>query len=244
MSKVVLFGGNSALGLATASRIMETRAEVTSCLRISRSNDSDICWNPIDSTSAQKTLDSISFDKNDICIIALGQLGTIGGLLTNEAFDFDGEIENIFWINSLLPLQIFFSVVHKLKSAGGGTIVVFSSTAAHPVLATNAVYGRSKSFLEGVVTDFISLNRDEFKNGVQVSIVLPGFVATPMNLGRTPTLFSTSVEHVAESVACNLGRKIIWVPRIFQVVEMFLILPPLKKLAALLVLKSTQNKIS
>jgi short-subunit dehydrogenase len=122
-------------------------------------------------------------------------------------------------------VHVLTLLADRLRTAGRGTLVVFSSIAGVRVRRANFVYGSAKAGLDG----FASGLSDALKgSGVRVLLVRPGFVVGRMTHGMAPAPFSSTPAEVADAVvtALGAGRDIVWVPRILRPVAAAMRLAP------------------
>jgi len=113
------------------------------------------------------------------------ELGSIDLLVANagvsmntriEAFDSD-EIERVVRINLLGAVYATEAVLGGMRERGRGQIVAVSSIAGFSGLPMSAAYSASKG---GMTNFFESLRIDLRGSGVDVTVITPGFVRTPM----------------------------------------------------------------
>jgi decaprenylphospho-beta-D-erythro-pentofuranosid-2-ulose 2-reductase len=98
-----------------------------------------------------------------------------------------------------------------MRRRGSGTIVVLSSVAAVRPRKFNPVYGAAKAGLDAFARGFA----DELHgSGVRVLLVRPGFVTGRMTVGMQPTPMATTSEAVGAAVAAGLrgNKSSVWVP--------------------------------
>ena len=98
-----------------------------------------------------------------------------------------------------------------MRSAGSGSIVVFSSVAGVRVRRANYVYGSAKAGLDG----FNSGLADALHGtGVHLLVVRPGFVIGRMTTGMTPAPLPSTPSQVAAATARALAkrRRTVWIP--------------------------------
>jgi NAD(P)-dependent dehydrogenase (short-subunit alcohol dehydrogenase family) len=103
----------------------------------------------------------------------------------------------------------------RLRTAGRGTLVVFSSVAGVRVRRANYVYGSAKAGLDGFAS---GLADALVGSGVRLLLVRPGFVVGRMTTGMSPAPFSSTPDQVADAVvdALDRGRQEVWVPGILR----------------------------
>lgn len=236
MSKITIVGGSSEIANAIADKLMlNSPGKYGIVLKLSTSLKTKNCisWNPSTAQGVKEGLQRISFDEGDVVIVALGSLGKTGKL--DQILDFD-NLADMYSINQVAPMLAISYASRELEKAGGGNIILLSSTAAFPILQSNYIYGSAKREL-----DFYGqkLQRSGLLRKTQITIVRSGFVQTKLNIGRTPTPFSRTSQEVAEIVVNNLNREIIWTPKIFKFISVVLQKVPLMKyIANILVDKS------
>jgi short-subunit dehydrogenase len=116
------------------------------------------------------------FGKIDVLIANAG----VGA--TTDAKDLRAEeVAKLININLLGAVNSVTSVLPQMIEQGSGQLVVISSLAGYRGLPKSAAYCSSKA---GVSAFFESLRLDLRGTGVDVSIIHPGFVKTPLTAGR------------------------------------------------------------
>jgi decaprenylphospho-beta-D-erythro-pentofuranosid-2-ulose 2-reductase len=98
-----------------------------------------------------------------------------------------------------------------MRRRGSGTIVVLSSVAAIRPRKFNSVYGATKAALDAFARGYA----DELHGtGVRLLLVRPGFVIGRMTEGMAPAPLATTPEAVGAAVAAALGgrKSTVWVP--------------------------------
>ena len=138
------------------------------------------------------------------------ELGPVDLLIANagvsintrvEAFDAT-EVERVIRINLLGAIYATEAVLAGMLERGRGQIVAVSSIAGFAGLPMSAAYSASK----GAMTNFFeSLRIDLRGSGVDVTVITPGFVKTPMtahNRHRMPFLMDLdpAVELMARAI--------------------------------------------
>jgi decaprenylphospho-beta-D-erythro-pentofuranosid-2-ulose 2-reductase len=209
MSKVILIGGSSEIGLQILKQLqIHNPVKYQQVVRVSTTLDEagTISWQPKSAQDVERALSKITFEEGDTVVIAIGNLGGTGTAAEAEL----SEIESTLTVNLAIPLYSLVYCFKQLQASGGGNIIVLSSVAGFPVLSSNLFYGAMKNSLDTVAR---GLQESESKSKVAISIVRSGFVPTKLNAGRTPTPFALSAEAVGVLVYKKLGKKIIWTPR-------------------------------
>ncbi|BBZ43859.1 SDR family NAD(P)-dependent oxidoreductase [Mycobacterium parmense] len=98
-----------------------------------------------------------------------------------------------------------------MRTAGRGSLVVFSSVAGIRVRRANYVYGSAKAGLDGFASGLADALHG---TGVRLLIARPGFVIGRMTDGMSPAPLSSTPQQVAEATARALanGRRTVWIP--------------------------------
>lgn len=102
---------------------------------------------------------------------------------TTDAKDLRAEdVAQLININLLGAVNSVISVLPEMVERGNGHLVAISSLAGYRGLPKSAAYCASKA---GVSAFFESLRLDLRGTGVDVSIIHPGFIKTPLTAGRS-----------------------------------------------------------
>ena len=91
------------------------------------------------------------------------------------------EVANLIKINLLGAVNSVTAVLPQMVEQGSGQLVAISSLAGYRGLPKSAAYCASKA---GVSAFFESLRLDLRNSGVDVTIIHPGFIKTPLTAGR------------------------------------------------------------
>ncbi|VTS52562.1 SDR family NAD(P)-dependent oxidoreductase [Gordonia terrae] len=223
---LVLFGGRSEIGVATAARLVHGRTVV---LAARRPDDlADETARLLDAGAV--AVHAVAFDANDtdshpalveslaqrygpigIAIVAFGILGDQTRAETDVAHALQiAHTDYYAHISVLTPLA---SVLRAQRS---GTIIVFSSVAGIRVRRANYVYGSTKAGLDGFASGLADALRG---TGARLLLARPGFVVGAMTRdlmesGVKPAPLSRNPEQVADAVAraFHKGRGEVWIP--------------------------------
>lgn len=110
-------------------------------------------------------------------LIANAGIGT-----TTDAVELDAtEVARIFGVNVVGAASSVAAVVPEMVKRGSGHLVAISSLAAYRGIPKSASYGASKAALS---LFFESLRLDLQPKGIDVTIIHPGFIKTPLTAGR------------------------------------------------------------
>lgn len=225
MMKVLITGATSGIGEKLALRYAQQGAEVIACGRNT---------NKLDSLSKHfPNIEAWGFDLThyseyprletelDLLILNAGDCEYI-----DDALHFDAQkFERVININLIAIGYALENWLHRIKR--GGRLVLVSSSAGLLPLPRAEAYGASKAALTYLAqTLFIQLK----PRGVHVSVVLPGFVDTPLTEKNTfdmPMLISTE-EATSEIIrGIEKGKFEISFPRRFIFIMKILKLLPL-----------------
>jgi decaprenylphospho-beta-D-erythro-pentofuranosid-2-ulose 2-reductase len=226
LSRVLLLGGTSEIGLAILSAIgpgtghaLGPGTEVILAGRDPRRLETAgkslnlpgtvtvMGYDAMDTASHQAFVDEVcAGGPPDLVIAAVGVLFPQGEAerdvrlaATMIETNFTGHV------TTLLALGEY------MRDRGSGTIVVLSSVAAVRPRKFNAVYGAAKAGLDSFARGFA----DELHGtGVRVLLVRPGFVTGRMTAGMRPAPMPTTPAAVGTAVAAALrgSRPTVWVP--------------------------------
>lgn len=227
---LLLLGGNSDIGLATARRLVDDRcklvilavreperaSEAAEELRTRGAEVEVVRFDATETASHGKLMGDL-FERHadiDLAILAFGVLGD------QAEFDDDPELAaSAVTTNYTGAVSSGLAVAAQMREQGHGTIVFLSSVAAERARSSNFVYGSSKAGMDAFAQ---GLSDSLASSGIHVMIVRPGFVASRMTEGMKSQPFSTTPEAVAEAVTTGLTRRsrTIWVPGILRYVFM------------------------
>ncbi len=121
---------------------------------------------------------------------AFGQIDVLianaGRGVTNPAAEFDAaQLASIINVNLIGAANSVAAVLPEMIARASGQLVVISSLAAYRGLPKSAAYCASKA---GVSAMFESFRLDLEPRGIDVTIIHPGFIKTPLTAGRTARL--------------------------------------------------------
>jgi short-subunit dehydrogenase len=120
------------------------------------------------------------FGKIDVLIANAG----IG--VTNDAAQLDAaKFANVINTNVIGVSNSVAAVIPDMVKRGSGQLVVISSLAAYRGLPKSAAYCASKAAVSAM---FESLRLDLKPRGIDVTIIHPGFIKTPLTAGRKAKL--------------------------------------------------------
>ncbi len=135
------------------------------------------------------------------------------------------EAVAIIETNYLSAVRLLNLAADHLKEAGAGFICGITSVAGDRGRQSNYIYGSAKAAL-GV---YLQGLRDRLSGaGVTVTTIKPGFVDTPMTVGRPGLRGLASPQRVARVIrrAIERGRAVVYVPWLWRWIMLLLRLVP------------------
>lgn len=222
VQSLLVLGGTSEIGLATARRLVEARTRkvvlaardtagaeaAAEELRRAGAEVAVVAFDARDYGSHAAFVDSV-FDAHgdlDCALVAFGVLGDQERLAT-DAKAAVAAIE----ANYVGAVSVCIPLAERMRHQGHGTIVVLSSVAGERARKSNFVYGSSKAGLDAFAQ---GLGDRLHGSGVDVMVVRPGFVRTKMTAGLDDVPLSTDPRAVADAIAAGLrrGAHTVWTP--------------------------------
>ncbi len=222
---LVIFGGRSEIGLEVARRL----APGATVVLAARRPDDLHAQIAILEQSGAAAVHTAGFDADDLAshhhvvdgiIAAHGPIGVAVlafGILGDQArAEKDaGHAAAIAHTDYVAQVSLLTVLADRMRSAGRGRLVVFSSVAGVRVRRANYVYGSAKAGLEGFCSGLADALHG---SSVRLLLVRPGFVVGRMTQGMSPAPFSSSPEQVADATvrALRRGGRTVWVPWILK----------------------------
>jgi NAD(P)-dependent dehydrogenase (short-subunit alcohol dehydrogenase family) len=181
--RILITGGGSGIGLATARLFREQGAQLAILDRSPRSLDTARTEFPEAAVVEADVADEGAV--NAAVAAAVQKLGGLDGLCNIAGIgtrkSFDDTTAEAMWkdigVNLMGPFLVSKAALPHLRAAGGGTIVnVASGLALRPTEGRTA-YGASKG---GLITMTKAMAIDLAKDKVRVNVVCPGLIDTPL----------------------------------------------------------------
>lgn len=218
---VVVFGGRSEIGLELAIRLAPGATVVLAARGADRLGDQVAAvraagaarvevaeFDADDLGSHQRVVDALIADHGPIgtAVLAFGILGDQARAET----DADHAVA-VVHTDYVAQVSLLTVLAARMRAAGQGRLVVFSSVAGVRVRRANYVYGSAKAGLDGFAS---GLSDALHATGVSLLLVRPGFVIGRMTTGMDPAPLSSTPAQVAGATARALarGRRTVWVP--------------------------------
>ena len=220
---VLVLGGGSEIGVATARRLAADRARriilagrdagalAAAADDLRRGGAEDVvvtAFDALDRESHAAFVERCWAEHGDIDLVLVA-FGVLGDQDVAE-HDADAALA-IIDANFTGAVSVLIPLVERMRTQGHGTVVVLSSVAGERARRSNFVYGSSKAgldaFCQGMGDALVG-------SGVRMMIVRPGFVHSKMTEGLDPAPLSTTPEAVADAIVEGLAksREIVWVP--------------------------------
>jgi short-subunit dehydrogenase len=228
---VLILGGRSEIGIELARRLAPGATVVLAARRADQLDEQVETLKK----AGVKAVHTREFDADDLAshgplvasIIAdHGPIGTAVlafGILGDQArAEADAaHAVAIVYTDYVAQVSMLTHLVTAMRTAGRGSLVVFSSVAGVRVRRANYIYGSAKAGLDGFASGLADALHG---TGVHLLISRPGFVIGRMTEGMTPAPLSSTPEQVAAATARALakGRRTVWIPWALQ--PMFFVL--------------------
>ena len=226
MGTIVVFGGRSEIGVATAEQLASGNRVV---LAARRSSDLAAQTAALRAAGADEVI-PVEFDADDVdthpeliarivddygpieaAVVAFGILGDPERAQTDVR-----HALQIAHTDYYAQISVITLIANALREQGSGTIIVFSSIAGVRVRKANYVYGSTKAGLDGFAS---GLSDALYDTGVRVLLVRPGFVIGNMTkdlmaAGTEPAPMSVTPDQVGDAVAkaYRKGKREVAVP--------------------------------
>ncbi len=142
----------------------------------------------------------------DVLIVVAGQLPDQAGVNLDSQ-----RLRETMEINATSTMVLLNEAAAFFEQQGHGQIVAIGSVAGDRGRATNYAYGAAKGALEIFLS---GLRQRLHTSGVQVLLVKPGFVDTPMTTSFKKGPLWASPERVAQDIvrAMEKGKAVIYTP--------------------------------
>jgi short-subunit dehydrogenase len=218
---VLILGGRSEIGIELARRLAPGATVVLAVRKADQLDDQVTTLKAAGAAAVQ----TVEFDADDldshgplvgaivadhgaigVAVLAFGILGDQARAETDAA-----HAVAIVHTDYVAQVSLLTHLAAAMRTAGRGSLVVFSSVAGVRVRRANYVYGSAKAGLDGFASGLADALHG---TGVRLLIARPGFVIGRMTQGMTPAPFPSTPEQVAAATARALarGRRTVWIP--------------------------------
>ncbi|MFJ3900599.1 decaprenylphospho-beta-D-erythro-pentofuranosid-2-ulose 2-reductase [Streptomyces sp. NPDC090025] len=224
---LLVLGGTSEIGLATARRLIARRTRTVwlagrpspaltaaaDSLRALGAAVHTVPFDALDTESHEERLGKI-FTEGDIDLVLLA-FGVLGDQVRDESDP--GAAVRVAQTNYTGAVSAGLVCAQALQAQGHGSLVVLSSVAGERARRANFIYGSSKAGLDAFAQ---GLGDAMHGTGVHVMVVRPGFVRTRMTEGLAEAPLATTPEAVATAIELGLRRRseTVWVPGALRMV--------------------------
>jgi short-subunit dehydrogenase len=218
---VLILGGRSEIGIDVARRLAPGVTVILAARAADRLDEEvSICR-----AAGAAAVHTREFDADDLAshgplvasIVAdHGRIGTAVlafGILGDQA---RAEIDAthavaIVHTDYVAQVSLLTHLAAAMRTAGRGSLIVFSSVAGVRVRRANYVYGSAKAGLDGFASGLADALHG---TGVRLLIARPGFVIGRMTQGMPPAPLSSTPQQVADATVRALakGRRTVWIP--------------------------------
>jgi len=158
----------------------------------------DVC----DSDSIRAAADRLRTEVGPIDVL----IANAGIGATNDAAELRaGEVAGVINVNVIGAANSVAAVLPEMVARGQGHLVAISSLAAYRGLPKSAAYCASKAALSAF---FESLRLDLQPRGIDVTIIHPGFIKTPLTAGRRAQMpFLMEVDTAVDKILGAIERR-------------------------------------
>ncbi|MGW4701268.1 decaprenylphospho-beta-D-erythro-pentofuranosid-2-ulose 2-reductase [Streptomyces sp. NPDC004285] len=224
---LLVLGGTSEIGLATARRLIARRTRTVwlagrpspaltaaaDSLRALGAEVRTVPFDALDPESHEERLGKV-FTEGDIDMVLLAF-----GVLGDQARDESDPVAavRVAQTNYTGAVSAGLVCAGALQAQGHGALVVLSSVAGERARRVDFIYGSSKAGLDAFAQ---GLGDALHGTGVRVMVVRPGFVRSRMTAGLAQGPLATTPEAVAGAIELGLRRRseTVWVPGALRMV--------------------------
>jgi short-subunit dehydrogenase len=218
---VLILGGRSEIGIELARRLAPGATVVLAARKADQLDDQATTLK----AAGAAAVDTVEFDADDldshgplidaivadhgpigIAVLAFGILGEQARAETDAA-----HAIAVVRTDYVAQVSMLTHLAAAMRTAGRGSLVVFSSVAGVRVRRANYVYGSAKAGLDGFASGLADALHG---TGVRLLIARPGFVIGRMTEGMKPAPLPSTPAQVAAATARALakGRRTVWIP--------------------------------
>ncbi|QMU77689.1 decaprenylphospho-beta-D-erythro-pentofuranosid-2-ulose 2-reductase [Streptacidiphilus sp. PB12-B1b] len=218
---LLLLGGSSEIGLATARRLVRERtrrvhlagrpsAALTAAADELTALGADVqvhAFDAADTDTHEEVIGKV-FAEGDIDLVLLA-FGVLGDQLHDEREPMAAVA--VARVNYLGGVSSALASAQALRRQGHGALVVLSSVAGERARRDNFIYGSTKAGLDALAQGLGDSLRG---SGARVMVVRPGFVRGRMTQGMPEAPLATTPQAVADAILTGLrrGSGTVWVP--------------------------------
>jgi short-subunit dehydrogenase len=133
-------------------------------------------------------------------------IANAGTGVTNAGTEFDAsKLADVINVNVIGAANSVAAVLPEMLARGSGHLVIISSLAAYRGLPKSAAYCASKAAVSAM---FESFRLDLAPRGIDVTIIHPGFIRTPLTAGRKARLpWLMEVDDAADKMLAAIEKR-------------------------------------
>jgi decaprenylphospho-beta-D-erythro-pentofuranosid-2-ulose 2-reductase len=218
---LLLLGGSSEIGLATARRMVRSRVRTVhltgrpspaldAAADELRALGAEVAVHHFDAAAPEthETVLGKIFAEGDIDVVLMA-FGVLGDQQRDEQEPMAAV--SVAQVNYVGAVSSGLVCAQALRRQGHGALVVLSSVAGERARRSNFLYGSAKAGLDAFAQGLGDSLRG---SGARVMVVRPGFVRTRMTEGLKEAPLATTADAVAEAIDTGLRRaaETVWVP--------------------------------
>lgn len=198
MKTMLLTGGSSGIGKATAVLFAERGWRVFELSRHGESSASitHITCDVTNESDVRRAVDEVlaACESIDVAISNAG-FGISGAVEFTAMTDAQRQMD----VNFFGALRLVQAILPKLRQQGHGRIIFTSSVAAVLSIPYQSFYSASKAAINALA---LALQNEVREFGIQVSVLMPGDVATGFTAARDKSIAGQEVyQHISKAVA-------------------------------------------
>ncbi len=222
MGTVIVFGATSAIAeqacrlwagrgerIFVAARDADAVVAIAADLRVRGASDTaHACFDAADPASLPAVVEQAWAWAGEAAVVLIAH----GSLPDQPRCDGDPEqSRREFEVNGSSVIALAGLVASRLEAQRSGTLAVIGSVAGDRGRASNAVYGAAKAAVAAYCS---ALRQRLLRAGVNVLLVKPGFVDTPMTAALPKGALWARPERVALDIvrAIDRGRSVLYTP--------------------------------
>lgn len=228
---VLVLGGSSDIGLATAMRMVRaharrvvlagrpsTRLDAAAATLAAAGAQVEVVEFDAAATGHHEAVIDAVFDGGDIDVVLVA-FGVLGDQTEHERDP--NEAVRVAQVNYVGAVSAGLHAARRLRAQGHGVLVALSSVAGERARRSNFVYGSTKAGLDAFAQGLADALAG---SGARVLVVRPGFVRSRMTQGREAAPMSSTPDEVALAITegIRLGRHTVWVPARLRLVMLVL----------------------
>jgi NAD(P)-dependent dehydrogenase (short-subunit alcohol dehydrogenase family) len=208
--RVWIVGGSTGIGAATAERLLAAGARVAVSARNANTLEERFARHARCLRLPADVLEPAALEASRDAIVARWggldlAIACAGTYRAMRGFAPDAEAARTIWrTNFEGAFNVYATCLPQWKTQGSGALALVASAAGYTGLPNSLAYGASKAALVNLAE---SLWLDLARHGIAVSLVVPGFVDTPLTAqNRFPMPALIGAEEAAAEILRGLAR--------------------------------------